>query len=179
ALSAEAFVAAAFGENVLSLFRLNPQTVLVTEYNIEEGDTLNGLLLSDVAYGYGVVPLIHRRAGTSVDTIMPSDDTRLRVGDRLIVLATIEGLKRIEKQELAPRQWQLSVEKLLVSRATFDGASETALISGCTMEVAHHLMHHVPGTLPQLLYEHQAKRLVRKLRKAQVIAKTQANSTFG
>ncbi|MEB3211624.1 MAG: NAD-binding protein [Leptolyngbyaceae bacterium] len=173
ALSAEAFVAAAFGEIVLSLFRLHTQTVLVTEYNIEDGDTLNGLLLSDIAYGYGVVPLIYQRVGTSAEAVMPSDDVRLRVGDRLIVLATIEGLKRIEKGELAPRQWQLIVEKLLTPRATFDGASETALISGCSMEVAHHLMHHVPGTLPQLLYEHQAKRLVRKLRKAQVLAKTE------
>jgi Trk K+ transport system NAD-binding subunit len=179
ALSAEAFVAAAFGEIVLSLFRLHTQTILVTEYHIEEGDTLNGLLLSDISYGYGVVPLIYQRVGTSTEAVMPSDDVRLRVGDRLIVLATIEGLKRIEKGELAPCQWQLSVEKLLTPRATFDGASETALISGCSMEVAHHLMNHLPGTLPYLLYEHQAKRLVRKLRKAQVLAKTEKNSTFG
>lgn len=46
ALSAEVFAAAAFGENVLSLFHFNNQTVLVTEYSIEAGDTLNGLILA-------------------------------------------------------------------------------------------------------------------------------------
>ncbi|MEO1592976.1 MAG: NAD-binding protein, partial [Cyanobacteria bacterium J06632_22] len=54
ALSAEAFAGAAFGENILGLFQLNDQTILVTEYAIESGDTLNGRLLAEVAYGYGV-----------------------------------------------------------------------------------------------------------------------------
>ncbi|MEW6497729.1 MAG: NAD-binding protein, partial [Cyanobacteriota bacterium] len=53
ALAAEAFAGAAFGENIDNLFRLNNQTILVTEYQIEAGDTLNGLLLAEVAYGYG------------------------------------------------------------------------------------------------------------------------------
>lgn len=39
------FAGAAFGENIINLFRFNRQTVLVTEYQIEAGDTLNGLLL--------------------------------------------------------------------------------------------------------------------------------------
>lgn len=56
-LSAEAFAGAAFGENILGLFRLNNQTILVTEYTIEADDTLVGELLSRVAYGYGVVPI--------------------------------------------------------------------------------------------------------------------------
>ncbi len=170
ALSAEAFVAAAFGENVLSLFRLDPQTVLVTEYRIEAGDTLNGLLLAEVAYGYGVVPLIHQKAGKYSEVVMPADDVRLHGGDRLVVLATIEGLTCIEKGEMAPRQWQLTVEQLLLPQAAFDGAAETALITGCGIDVAHHLMSHVPGVLPLHLYEHQAKRLVRKLRKVQILA---------
>lgn len=170
ALSAEAFVAAAFGENVLNLFRLNPQTVLVTEYRIEAKDTLNGLLMAEIAYGYGVVPLIHQRGNNASEAVMPSDDVRLHGDDRLVVLATIEGLKCIEKGEMAPRQWHLVVEKLLGPNAAFDGASETALIAGCPIEMAHHLMKHVPGKLPHPMYEHQAKRLVRKLRKVQVLA---------
>ncbi|MFM7530166.1 MAG: potassium channel family protein, partial [Nodosilinea sp.] len=54
AISAEAFAAAAFGENVVGLLRLYDQTVLATQYTVEPGDTLEGLLLSQVAYGYGV-----------------------------------------------------------------------------------------------------------------------------
>jgi hypothetical protein len=61
ALAAEAFVGAAFGENILNLFHLNDRTTLVTEYQIEAGDTLNGLLLAEIAYGYGVVPILHQK----------------------------------------------------------------------------------------------------------------------
>jgi len=57
ALAAEAFASAAFGENIFSLFRLFNQTVLVAEYRIEANDTLNGFILAEVAYGYGVVPI--------------------------------------------------------------------------------------------------------------------------
>ena len=100
AVAAEAFAGAAFGENIISLFRFNNQTILVTEYQIEAGDTLNGLLLAEVAYGYGVVPILHQKP-PNVSTLMPSDEIRLAVGERLVVLATIEGLQRIEQGRLS------------------------------------------------------------------------------
>jgi hypothetical protein len=64
------------GENIINLFRFNRQTVLVTEYQIEVGDTLNGLLLAEVAYGYGIVPLFHQRS-PHTPTWMPADDILL------------------------------------------------------------------------------------------------------
>lgn len=174
ALSAEAFVAAAFGENVLSLFRLDQQTILVTEYTIEADDTLHDRLLADIAYGYEVMPLIYRRADQEIPKLMPSDDLRLHVGDRLVVLATIGGLKRIEKGETAPRRWQIRVERALTDNAIFDGAAELALITGCGIETARDLMAELPAVLSMPLYHHQAHRLVRKLRKTQVIARVEA-----
>ena len=36
-------------------------TILVTEYRIEAEDSLHGLLLADVAYGYGVIPIIYQQ----------------------------------------------------------------------------------------------------------------------
>jgi hypothetical protein len=42
---------------------------------------------------------------------MPSEDTRLQRADRLVVLATIGELRRIEQCQLAPRTWQIHVEK--------------------------------------------------------------------
>ncbi|NJN22567.1 MAG: potassium transporter, partial [Leptolyngbya sp. RL_3_1] len=65
ALSAEAFTGAAFGENMVSLFRLYHQTVLVTQFVVEAEDTLKDLLLADIAYGYGVVPILHQRQPAS------------------------------------------------------------------------------------------------------------------
>ena len=96
ALAAEAFAGAAFGENIDNLFRLDNQTILVTEYQIEAGDTLNGLLLADIAYGYGVMPVLYQKE-QQTPKLMPSDDIRLSVGDRMVVLATSNGLRRIEE----------------------------------------------------------------------------------
>ena len=94
-LAAEVFAGAAFGENIINLFRLNNRTILVTEYQIEAGDTLNGLLLEEVAYGYGVVPILHQRPPYP-SLLMPAAEICLKIGDRLVVLATIEGLQWIE-----------------------------------------------------------------------------------
>jgi Trk K+ transport system NAD-binding subunit len=169
-LAAEAFAAAAFGENVLSLFRLDHQTILVTDYTIETGDTLNGLLLGEVAYGYGVVPIFHERAAYESAQCMPSDDLRLQEGDRMVVLATIEGLKLIEKGRLTPPCWKVLLTEALNVDAVFQGANEIACITGCSMRDAREAMGNLPQLLPTLLYRHQAFRLVRRLRKAQVTA---------
>jgi Trk K+ transport system NAD-binding subunit len=172
ALAAEAFAGAAFGENIDNLFRLENQTILVTEYQIEAGDTLNGLLLAEVAYGYGVVPVLYQKE-QEIPKLMPSDDIRLSVGDRMIVLATSTGLRHIEegKSIITPKRWQVVVEKALTQEAIFEGANAIARISGCDLSTARALMHNLPRTLRTPLYKHQAQRLVRSLKQAQVKAR--------
>jgi Trk K+ transport system NAD-binding subunit len=172
ALAAEAFAGAAFGENILSLFRLSKQTILVTEYLIEATDTLNGKLLAQVAYGYGVVPIAYQSHLDRPLRMMPSDDIRLQVGDRLIVLATINGLQRIELGTLTPpRQWQLQALKPLNSGATHYAGNTLENITGCGLSEARAFMDNlpetldVPGVIELSLYEHQADHLLRQLRK--------------
>lgn len=170
AISAEAFAGAAFGEDVIALFRLHQQTVLVTQYTIEAEDTLNGRLLSDIAYGYGVVPIWHQRPHHP-GQVMPSEDTVLHPEDRLVILASISGLRRIEQQQSAPKVWTIEVEAALTADARFGGASEIARITGLNLGLARQLMTHLPSRLPQPLYHHQALRLVRHLHRAQVKAR--------
>ncbi|OUL28477.1 potassium transporter TrkA [Nostoc sp. RF31YmG] len=170
ALSAEVFACAAFGENVLSLFRLSDQIVMVTEYNIEEGDTLNGLLLSEIAHGYSVVPILYQKYRQDNYSLMLWNDVKLETGDRLIVLATSRGLQRIEWGEMLPRLWQVQIKKALSKNALADGAEEIALITGCSFATARQWMNNLPGVLPTPLYKYQAQSLVRELRKVQVLA---------
>jgi len=172
ALAAEAFAGAAFGENILSLFRLANQTILVTEYQIDAADTLNGKLLAQIAYGYGVVPIAYLSESGETFKVMPSDDVRLQVGDRLITLATINGLQRIEWGTLAfPRRWQLQVLRPLNPGVTFYAGNVLENISGCSLSAARAFMDHlpqvlnVPGVMELSLYDHQADHLVRKLKK--------------
>lgn len=171
AVAAEAFAGAAFGENIIKLFRLNQQTVLVTEYKIEADDTLDGLLLADVAYGYNIVPILHQKEGKSAK-FMPTDDVSLSCGDRLVVLATMEGLKRVEVGQLdtTGQNCQVEIESARNADASFEGGNMLARITGCSLNDAREIMNHLPQKLPMLLYDHQAERLIRELKKAQVKA---------
>ncbi len=173
AAAAAAFAGAAFGENILSLLRLGNQPVLVTEYQIETNDTLEGLLLADIAYGYGVIPVMYQKPNHQ-PIMLPSDGDglRLRVGGRLVVLATIEGLRRIEqgKLNLELKCWQIRIEKALIPDALFEGANALARISGCSLSQARKTMDNLPQTLPTFLYKHQAQYLILELKKTLVIS---------
>ncbi len=168
---AEAFAGAAFGEEIISLFRHEGETVLVTEYKIEAGDTLNELQLADVAYGYEVVPVFYAKPGKE-PRLMPSDDILLAAGDRLVVLASIDGLRRIEQGALnhSKRSWYVSVNGALTETAFFEGGNVLARVGGVPLSEARALMKDLPQTLARGLYEHQAQRLVRELGKVQVAA---------
>ncbi|MDJ0590994.1 MAG: NAD-binding protein [Pleurocapsa sp. MO_226.B13] len=169
--AAAAFAGAAFGENIISLFRLGERTILVTEYQIETDDTLNGLLLDDIAYGYGVVPILYQQPNRA-SVLLPCDELPLRSGDRLVVLATIDGLRRIEqgRLNLEAKQWQVSIERTLTPDAIFEGANVIVRVTGCSLTLARKTMNDLPQALPILLYQHQAQRLIRELRKTLVIA---------
>ncbi|MDX2214806.1 MAG: NAD-binding protein [Oculatellaceae cyanobacterium bins.114] len=168
ALAAEAFVGAAFGENILGLFRLNEQTILVTEYQIAADDTLVGKLISQVSYGYGVVPIFHQREtrieGDVLEALMPSDTRRLQVGDRFIVLASINGLRRIERGDITPpRRWLLQAEKPLNQSFLLSLGNDLAKISGCHLDQARSFMSNLPSSLELPLYDYQAYQLEQEL----------------
>ena len=172
ALSAEAFVGAAFGENILSLFRLEDATVLVTEFLVNEGDTLKGKLISEICYGYGVVAIYHSSSQGTTPQLMPSDETIVKVGDRIVVLATINGIRRIEQGSLKPKQhWQLQVCRPLDQRSVHYAGDTLTNVTGCNLSTSRTFMNNLPtvlglpGVLELELYDHQAYRLEQKLRK--------------
>ncbi|MEM9925916.1 MAG: NAD-binding protein [Cyanobacteria bacterium P01_D01_bin.50] len=171
AVAAEAFAGAAFGENILDLFRLHNQTVLVTEYQFSEVDTLNGLMLSEIAYGYGVVPILYKNPLRSGE-LMPKEYRKIEPGVSLVVLATIDGLKRMEEGRIGiyPKHWQIVIETAITDEARFEGANQIANISNYPLDKARDLIRNLPQTLPVPLYKLQAQRLIRILEKAQVMA---------
>ena len=171
AVAAEAFAGAAFGENILDLFRLHNQTILVTEYQFSETDTLNGLMLSEIAYGYGVVPILYQNSPRPVE-LMPREYKKIEPGIRLVVLATIDGLKRMEQGKIGihPKHWHIVIESATTKEARFDGANQIAKISNFPLDKARELIDNLPQTLPVPLYKLQAQHLIRVLQKHQVMA---------
>ena len=171
ALSSEAFASAAFGESILGLFQLNQQTILVTEYRIGAEDTLVGKTLAQVAYAYGVVPIYHQAApmvyspAHEVDKfLLPPDDRLLREGDRLMILSSINGLRRIEHGDMTPPQrWKLTISRAPNPNDIHDCSSLLFRLSGCGLEQARTFIASLPGAMDLDLYDYQAHRLEQEL----------------
>lgn len=172
-LAAKAFAAAGLGENVLSLFQLGDRTVLVTEYRVEVGDTLCERLLSEMAYGYSVVPILHQRWSDGVGTLYPRYDRglRLQVGDRLVLLATSTSLQNIEQGVILPRHWQLTLERPQPNVESLDVVQVLTRHLGYTLNQAQALLGNLPCVLPEPLYALQAHRLQKALERCGVRAR--------
>ncbi|NJR66166.1 MAG: hypothetical protein HC772_13945 [Leptolyngbyaceae cyanobacterium CRU_2_3] len=96
--------------------------------------------------------------------LMPSDDRQLQVGDRLILLASINGLRRIEHREMSPpRRWRLEAEKLITQGAQQDSSNVLYRISGCELAKARAFTENLPGAIELSLYDYQAHRLLQEL----------------
>lgn len=95
---------------------------------------------------------------------------RLQTGDRLIVLTTIDGLRRIEQGDRFHRQWVVHITHALNPTAVFEGGNAIARITGCRLEIARTVMANLPLTLDYPLYRPQAQRLIKALEKVQVLA---------
>ena len=63
-LAAEAVIATAFGERLREVLRVADTNLLLTDYRVEEGDTLAGRSLGQIAAGYGVMPVFSPWAET-------------------------------------------------------------------------------------------------------------------
>jgi hypothetical protein len=176
-LSAEAYAAAALGEKVLSLLRIGHETVLAVEYTVEEGDTLNGRLIADATYGYGLVAILYQRDRSEEARFFPSDDIRLEIGSRLIALATIGGLHKVEHGISAARTFEVRLPQAISRDAEFEAARIIARVTGCELATARMQMNQGPTAIPIRLFRPQALRLVHELRVAGINAETISSSS--
>jgi hypothetical protein len=98
------------------------------------------------------------------------EQRKFGIGDRLVILSTIRGLRRIEQGDLAPKQWQIEILKANAADALFEGGTEISRVTGCSLNEAHQIMTQLPAVFPHRLYLHQALRLVRRLGRLRVSA---------
>jgi len=171
ALSAEAFAGAAFGENIIGLFRLGGQNILIAEYLITSGDTLSGKQMAQIAYGYGVTPILRETRdadGNRCRVLMPTDEQYLRAGDRLFLLSSINGLRRIERGATTPpRRWHLVADTAAYDRIAPEKLNDAALLltrfSDCEEIRARQFVEQLPAAMDIDLYDYQAARLIQAM----------------
>ncbi len=167
ALSAEAFAGAAFGENILGLFRLSGQTILITEYSVQIGDTLVHKQMAQVAYGYGVVPILREttdKLGKICTILLPTDEQRLLPGDRLFLLSSINGLRRIERGEKTPpRCWRVTADTRPSAVDSHSIIERFTQLTNCDPDQARRFIDQIPAAMDIELYDYQVARLIHAL----------------
>ncbi|MBF2015241.1 MAG: NAD-binding protein [Rivularia sp. T60_A2020_040] len=166
-LAAETFVSNAFGKHIRNMLRMNEQTILVAEYTIKPGDTLNGYFLFELAYGYGVVPILYQTYKQSHPKIMPSywDKSPLEAGDRIVILGNFDSLQNIENGNRQLPNCKLKVKEAPSQDVILKAAAIIAFVSGCNKKMARNLMNNLPATLDYPIYKHQGQLLLRRLKK--------------
>lgn len=169
-LAGQAFAASALGEEILGLVKHDDDQIFIADYEVEENKHLAGRMIGDAAYGFGVIPVSLRRSPDSrherKTLKFPSDDLKLETGDHLTVLATINGLKRIELGEFSPPlRWKLTAQPPLTSDFLHTAGSEISRLTGCSLAIAREFMESLPNSIELEMYTHQASRLQESLKR--------------
>ena len=109
ALAAPAFVAALFGDRVLSAIRIGNRLLLVVELAVAAGDPgLDGQTVRSVARGFGLAPIAV--VGPGNRTLAATDDQVLAAGDRLVAVIGLSDLERLLGRQRAPQEDEAPTE---------------------------------------------------------------------
>ena len=145
--------------------------VLVVEYVVHAGDTLHGRALWEIAEGYSVVPVLFEpRGGKARVPTLDDAVMRLRMGDRLVVLASAGSLEAIERGDLRPREYELMLEGLRPYAEPLQVVGILTQRFGYTLEQARDVLAHLPQPAPQRMYGLYARRTYRLLHANGVVA---------
>ncbi len=165
-LAADALVATAFGERVEGVVGIGGHHLLLVRYRIAPGDTLLGRTIARLEHGYGVTAVSLRRRGSATVIELPACDLVVATGDAVLVLATLKGLRRIERGEAVPPAWRLRlrVPDGVEGEARFDCQQCLARWLGCAPGETTGLLARSEALTP-LLDREPAERLHAELRR--------------
>ena len=107
-----------------------------------------------------------RQGGNPCTVLMPTDEQRILPGDRLFVLSSINGLRRIERGERTPpRRWQLSAEAPSNhAQPLADVVRLLVQVADCSPERANRFVQDLPSDMAIDLYDYQAAHLIQHMR---------------
>jgi len=165
-LAADALVATAFGERVEGVVGIGGHHLLLVRYRIAPGDTLLGRTIARLEHGYGVTAVSLRRRGSATVIELPACDLVVATGDAVLVLATLKGLRRIERGEAVPPAWRLRlrVPDGIEGEARFECQQCLARWLGCAPGETTGLLARSEALTP-LLDREPAERLHAELRR--------------
>jgi Trk K+ transport system NAD-binding subunit len=108
AMAAPAFVAALFGDRVLSVVRVGGRLLMAVELTVPEGDPcLGGQSVRAAAIDYGLMPVAV--AGPAGGPVADPAAHLLAPGDRLTAVTALPDLERLFRRERPPATWAVEV----------------------------------------------------------------------
>jgi Trk K+ transport system NAD-binding subunit len=169
ALVAPAFVAALFGDRILSVFLIEGRLVAVVELLTAAQDSfLAGQSVRAVAIDYRLLPLAVLDAAGGPPR--PSGSARLAAGDRLIAIMALSDLERLRRREPVPRDWAVDVTAFpLPARSWL--ALRLRQTCGLDAEAAEKAVDQLPACLGTDLTRGQAEELFALLQRERITAR--------
>jgi Trk K+ transport system NAD-binding subunit len=168
ALAAPAFVAALFGDRVLSTFLVGGRLLAVLDLVVQAPDPqLEGQTVRAVAVDYRLLPV---RLVAADGSPRPRPlGARLAAGDRLTVIAALPDLQRFLRRETVAQDWMVEVTAFPLPAREWLGLllRTTRLVDAVTAE---HSLNHLPFCLGANLSRGQAEELLFLLQRERVTA---------
>jgi Trk K+ transport system NAD-binding subunit len=166
ALAAPAFAAALFGDRVHALVTAAGRTLVVVEVVVDADESgLIGKSLRALALDYRLLPLA--LAGHDLSA---ARGHRLRVGDRLTVVAELPDLERLIRREAVPADAAVVVDGFPVTAR--DGLLTLLQVKrGCSRADAEAALGEAPLTLAAGLTRGEARELVELVAREKVAAR--------
>jgi len=158
ALAAPAFVAALFGDRVQAIFTAAGRTMVVIDVIIEEKDAfLCGKSLRALVLDYRLFPLAV--SGQPVNALR---GYRLKVGDRITLVAELPDLERFVRREVIPAKNAVVVKSFPIPAKEYL-LTLVRTTKHCSQDEAEALLHAIPFTLASGLTQGEARELVEHL----------------
>jgi Trk K+ transport system NAD-binding subunit len=167
-LAAPAFLAALFGDRVLSVFLVEGRLVGVADLLVHAEDkALAGQFVRGLAIDYRLLPVAVLTAakGPAAKPL----DVQLTAGDRLIAIAALPDLERLLRREAMPAEDTVEVTAV-PDLARLWLVERLQQLQGLSPEAARHTVDHLPLSLGKDLTRGQAEALLALVRREGITA---------
>lgn len=166
ALAAPAFAAAVYGDRVQTLVTAAGRTLVVVDLLVNDADDhLNGRSLRALALDHALLPLA--LTGQDLSTVR---GYRLKVGDKLTVVAELADFERLLRQQHPPATSRVVIEAF-PAPAKAALLTQLQVIRGCTTAEADAALAALPLILREGLTNGEARELVEQLEREKVTAR--------
>ncbi len=166
ALAAPAFAAAVYGDRVQTLVTAAGRTLVVVDLLVNDADDyLNARSLRALVLDYALLPLA--LTGQDLSTVR---GYRLKVGDKLTVVAELADFERLLRQQHPPATSRVLIDAF-PAPAKGALATQVQVIRGCTATEADAALAALPLVLCEGLTPGEARELVEQLEREKVTAR--------